>query len=81
MGARRLCIIFSLLDAKTLMLAVPQVCRFWRSVCQELDGVHLNFKPPDDPPDYLMKESNRGRRFLLKYLQESLQGGWRFQRW
>ena len=39
-----LCIIFSLLDAKTLMIAVPQVCKFWRSMCQELSGVHLDFR-------------------------------------
>ena len=39
-----LCIILSLLDAKTLMIAVPQVCKFWRSMCQELDGVHLDFR-------------------------------------
>ena len=33
-----LCIIFSQLDAKTLMIVVPQVCKFWRGMCQELDG-------------------------------------------
>ena len=33
-----LCIILSLLDAKTLLIAVPQVCKFCRSMCQELDG-------------------------------------------
>ena len=38
-----LCIILSQLDAKTLMIAVPQVCKFWRGMCQELDGVHLDF--------------------------------------
>ena len=38
-----LCIILSLLDARTLMTVVPQVCKFWRSMCQELDGVHLDF--------------------------------------
>ena len=37
-------IILSQLDAKTLMIAVPQVCTFWRSMCQELDGVHLDFR-------------------------------------
>ena len=39
-----LCIILSLLDAKTLLIAVPQVCKFWRSMCKELDGVHLDFR-------------------------------------
>ena len=39
-----LCIILLLLDAKTLMIAVPQVCKFWRSMCQELGGVHLDFR-------------------------------------
>ena len=39
-----LCIILLLLDAKTLMIAVPQVCKFWRSMCQELDSVHLDFR-------------------------------------
>ena len=37
-------IVLSYLDAKTLMIAVPQVCKFWRSMCQELDGVHLDFR-------------------------------------
>jgi len=37
-------IILSLLDAKTLMIVVPQVCKFWRSMCQELWGVHLDFR-------------------------------------
>ena len=39
-----LCIIFLLLDAKTLIVAVPQVCKLWRGRCQELSGVHLNFR-------------------------------------
>lgn len=39
-----LCIILSLLDAKTLMFVVPQVCKFWRSMCQELRDVHLEFR-------------------------------------
>ena len=38
-----LCIILSQLDANTLMIVVPQVCKFWRSMCQELSGVHLDF--------------------------------------
>ena len=38
-----LCIIFLLVDAKTLMRTIPQVCKLWRNVCQELDGVHLDF--------------------------------------
>lgn len=52
-----LCIIFSLLDAKTLMITVPQVCKFWRGMCQELSGVHLDFRWCDK------------RKFLLKFLQ------------
>ena len=39
-----LCIILSQLDAKPLMIAVPQVCQFWWGMCQELSGVHLNFR-------------------------------------
>ena len=38
-----LCSILSLLDAKTLMIAVPQVCKLWRNTCQELAGVELDF--------------------------------------
>ena len=37
-------IILSLLDAKTLMIVVPQVCKLWRSMCQELHGMHLDFR-------------------------------------
>ena len=44
-----LCLILFLLDAKTLMVAVPQVCKFWRSMCQELRGVHLDFRWWDGP--------------------------------
>ena len=39
-----LCIVFALLDAKTLMTVVPRVCKGWRSACQEhLCNVHLDF--------------------------------------
>ena len=39
-----LCIILSQLDAMTLMIVVPQVCKFWRSMCQEFSDVHLDFR-------------------------------------
>ena len=39
-----LIIILSQLDPKTMMIVVPQVCKFWRSMCQELIGVHLDFR-------------------------------------
>ena len=39
-----LCIIFLLLDAKTFMITVPQVCKLWRNVCRaNLCDVHLDF--------------------------------------
>jgi len=25
------------------MINVPQVCKLWRDVCQDIDGVHLDF--------------------------------------
>ena len=36
-------IMLALLDAKTLMTIIPQVCMLWRNVCQGLGGVHLDF--------------------------------------
>ena len=39
-------IIFSHLnniDAKTLMIVVPQVCHGWRNMCQYMRTVHLDF--------------------------------------
>ena len=39
-----MCLIFKLLDAKTLLINVPQVCRRWRGVCQQLKDVHLDFR-------------------------------------
>ena len=38
-----LCIVFTYLDTKTLLITVPQVCRPWRNLCQELGGVELDF--------------------------------------
>lgn len=38
-----LCIIFSNLDTKTLVVIIPQVCKLWRAVCQDVEGVHLDF--------------------------------------
>lgn len=37
-----LCTIFSHLDTKTLMLSIPQVCRVWRAVCQDMVDMHLD---------------------------------------
>lgn len=38
-----LCIVFSNLDSKTLMVSVPQVCKLWRALCQDIQDVHLDF--------------------------------------
>lgn len=38
-----LCIVVSQLDAKTLMVSVPQVCKLWRALCQDIQDVHLDF--------------------------------------
>ena len=35
--------ILSQLDGKTLMVCIPQVCRRWRALCQDIQGVHLEF--------------------------------------
>ena len=35
--------ILSRLDGKTLLVCVPQVCRRWRALCQDIQGVHLEF--------------------------------------
>ena len=34
--------IFSVLDPKSLLFAVPQVCKKWRRACQQMKGVHLD---------------------------------------
>lgn len=39
-----LCIIFSYLDAKTLIVSVPQVCKLWRAMCQDVQDVHLDLR-------------------------------------
>ena len=36
-------VIFLFLDPKSLMIAVPQVCKHWRRVCHGLKGVNLDF--------------------------------------
>lgn len=36
-------IIFSNLDAKTLMVSIPQVCKLWRTLCQGIQDVRLDF--------------------------------------
>ena len=36
-------IIFSNLNAKTLMVSIPQVCKRWRALCQDVENVHLDF--------------------------------------
>lgn len=36
-------IILSRLDAKTLMITAPQVCKRWRGACQGVKDVHLDF--------------------------------------
>ena len=38
------CLIFKELDVKTLLITIPQVCRRWRGVCQQLKEVHLDFR-------------------------------------
>ena len=38
-----LCIVFSNLDARTLMVSIPHVCKLWRALCQDIPGVHLDF--------------------------------------
>eukprot|EP00729_Bicosta_minor_P003038 gene3038-biopygen25855 len=35
--------ILSQLDGKTLVVAVPQVCKLWRALCQDIRNVHLDF--------------------------------------
>ena len=32
------------LDAKTLMVSIPQVCKLWRALCQDIQDVHLDFR-------------------------------------
>ena len=35
--------VLSQLDSKTLVFAVPQVCKQWRALCQNIRNVHLDF--------------------------------------
>eukprot|EP00729_Bicosta_minor_P023763 gene23763-biopygen18357 len=35
--------ILSQLDGKTLVVAVPQVCKLWRALCKDIRNVHLDF--------------------------------------
>ena len=35
--------VLSQLDAKTMVVAVPQVCRQWRALCHDIRNVHLDF--------------------------------------
>lgn len=37
------CVFISQLDAETLMFIIPQVCKRWRALCQDVRNVHLNF--------------------------------------
>ena len=39
-----LSIVLSQLDAKTMMVSVPQVCKRWRNMCRDLKGVRLDFQ-------------------------------------
>ena len=36
--------VLSQLDGKTLMVSVPQVCKRWRALCQDIRNVHLDFR-------------------------------------
>eukprot|EP00729_Bicosta_minor_P024722 gene24722-biopygen16423 len=36
--------VLSQLDGKTLMVSVPQVCKRWRTLCQDIRNVHLDFR-------------------------------------
>eukprot|EP00729_Bicosta_minor_P000622 gene622-biopygen24782 len=36
--------VLSQLDGKTLMVVVPQVCKRWRALCQDIRNVHLDFR-------------------------------------
>ena len=36
-------IVFSQLDAKTLMVSIPHVCKLWRALCHDILEVHLDF--------------------------------------
>eukprot|EP00729_Bicosta_minor_P032579 gene32579-biopygen23364 len=46
-----LCIIFSNIDAKTLMVSIPQVSRLWRALCQDILDVRLDFSWWDEKDD------------------------------
>ena len=35
--------VLSQLNGKTLMVSIPQVCKRWRAMCQEIRNVHLEF--------------------------------------
>ena len=36
--------VLSQLDGKTLLVSVPQVCKRWRTLCQDIRNVHLDFR-------------------------------------
>ena len=36
--------VLSQLDGKTLFVSVPQVCKRWRALCQDIRDVHLDFR-------------------------------------
>ena len=36
--------VLSQLDGKVLMVVVPQVCKRWRALCQDIRNVHLDFR-------------------------------------
>ena len=38
-----LCIVFSNLDDNTFLVAIPQVCKLWWALCQDIQDVHLDF--------------------------------------
>ena len=44
LGDDVLCVIFTFLDPKTLMITVPQVCKHWRNACKQVSYVHLDFQ-------------------------------------
>ena len=59
-----LLIIISQLDGKTLMVSIPQVCKLWRSVCQDVENVHLDFS--------WWREKDKGNHVPVEVLS-----GWR----
>ena len=47
--------VLSQLDGRTLMVVVPQVCKRWRALCQDIRNVHLDFRwwPGNVPAEVL----------------------------